>query len=718
MNQNLYPESPRTVPVGLTQVSGAYKRQVLYVMAAIVLFLCLYAAMIAGAGFLVYGAFIYPMGSINKFTILLKLGSIAASVMLLAFLLKFLLTRHNTDNNPLYLEITEQEHPRLFAFIRQLCQETQAPFPNRIFVSHEINAAVFYNSTLLSLFLPVKKNLLIGLGFVNSVNLSEFKAVLAHEFGHFSQKSMKLGSHIYIANRIIYEMVYGRNQWDDWFEKWKASDIRLSFFAWLLMPIVWTIRKGMSLIYQVINLIHASLSRQMEFNADLVAVSVTGSNAIVNALYKLGISGEAFSFSNGQVSTAIDNKLYTRNLFYHHTRGMEHLKRHDKQFSQSLLAPASTANGGKHFLFNNEDEHLPEMYASHPSNYKREQNAKATFVEGVEDNQSPWLLFEEAEAMAEKVTRNMLTVNLELPDNAQLIDPEEVQQFIEAELRETTYDARYHGVYDNRFLTELPLGDTEAIIAAAGITADGVGAALDQLFGAELHQQMESVNWRRKDMEKVALVLQKYDKRKEFTLSDGTYPAKEAKQVHERIVQSFEADQEWYRQFDQKVFTVHYQMLSKLPEMGAEFMHRYTFHLELQTVLKGVRQVQEDVQTTVNALIAAGQITQKQGAGFAAELYQARTRMEAILTRADQLVLPAFNNTATIQAFGKYLLEEPLVEVYHESVDGGQINGLMNQAGTVLERSRRMYFKSLGGILNLQQQMVTQYLAQKQDVIA
>ncbi|HEX8529505.1 MAG TPA: hypothetical protein VF646_05760, partial [Cytophagales bacterium] len=109
MNQNLYPQSPGTAPAGLTQLSGAYKRQVLYVMAAIVLFLLLYAAMIVAAGYVVYGAFIYPMGRINKFTLLLKFGSIAASLMLFAFLLKFLFTRHNTDDNPLYTEITEEE---------------------------------------------------------------------------------------------------------------------------------------------------------------------------------------------------------------------------------------------------------------------------------------------------------------------------------------------------------------------------------------------------------------------------------------------------------------------------------------------------------------------------------------------------------------------------------------------------------------------------------
>ncbi len=720
MNQNLYPESPRTAPAGLTQLSGAYKRQVLYVMVAIVLFLCLYAAMIVAAGYVVYGAFIYPMDRINKFTLLLKFGSIAASLMLFAFLLKFLLTRHDTDDNPLYTEITEEEHPRLFAFVRQLCQETQAPFPHKIFVSHEINAAVFYNSTILSLFLPVRKNLLIGLGFVNSVNLTEFKAVLAHEFGHFSQKSMKLGSYIYVANRIIHEMVYGRNQWDEWFDQWRGADFRLSVFAWLLTPVVWTLRKGMSLIYQVINLIHASLSRQMEFNADLVAVSVTGSNAIVNALHKLGTSGEAFAFSNGQVGTAVDHKLYTRNLFYHHTRGMDHLRRHNPQFGQSLLdqKAGDRGQGEKYFVFNDEDEHLPEMYASHPSNYKREQNAKAAFVAGVEDDRSPWLLFDHPEALAEKVTRNMLTVNLGLPADTAFTDAEAVQQFIEAELRETTYDARYHGVYDNRFLSPLPLDETEALAEKTGIDAANATATLEELLGESLQRHMADVNRRSKDLEKVVQVLQKIDKRKEFTLSDGTFAAKEAKAVYERLTASFEADQAWYAQFDEKMFVVHALLVRQLPELEGEFKHRYTFHLELQSMLKQVRQVQEDIQQTVGKLIAVGQVTEENQAGFATELYQARIRVAAALARAGELTPPAFSNAVAGQSFAQYLLAEPLTEVYQQSVDGSQVNALLDQTGAVLERLKRMYFKSLGGILHLQQEVVTRHRAKKTGVMS
>ena len=37
------------------------------------------------------------------------------------------------------------------------------------------------------MFLPVKKNLTMGLGLINSTTVSELKSILAHEFGHFSK---------------------------------------------------------------------------------------------------------------------------------------------------------------------------------------------------------------------------------------------------------------------------------------------------------------------------------------------------------------------------------------------------------------------------------------------------------------------------------------------------------------------------------------------------
>jgi hypothetical protein len=273
-------------------------------------------------------------------------------------------------------------------------------------------------------------------------------------------------------------------------------------------------------------------------------------------------------------------------------------------------------------------------------------------------------------------------------------------------------------VYDNRFLSPLPLDEVDALAEKLGIGAGIAAQALEEVLGESLQKHMADVGRRRKDLEKVGLVLQKIDKRKEFTLSDGTYPAKEAKAVYERLAATFETDQAWYTQFDEKMFVIHALLVRQVPELAGEFRHRYTFHLELQALLKQVRQVQEDLQETVNKIIAVGQLTEENQTGFATELYQARIRVAAALDRANELTPPAFSNAVAGQLLGQYLLTEPLTDVYQQSVDGNQINALINQTGTVLERLKRMYFKSLGGILHLQRDVVTRHNAKKTNIIA
>src|SRR5262249_26442963 len=112
-------------------------------------------------------------------------------IIFLLFLIKGFFAKREPETS-FQLEIFPEEHPRLLDFLSRLCDDTGAPVPHRIVVSPEINAAVFYEESLLGLIVPPPKNLLIGLGLVNVLTLSEFKAVMAHELGHFSQRGMLL----------------------------------------------------------------------------------------------------------------------------------------------------------------------------------------------------------------------------------------------------------------------------------------------------------------------------------------------------------------------------------------------------------------------------------------------------------------------------------------------------------------------------------------------
>ena len=149
-----------------------------------------------------------------------------------------------------------KEQTELMNFIYKICEETGAPKPKRVYIDPDVNAYVSYTNMWMSLIFPTRKELTIGFGLVGCLNLSEFKAVVAHEFGHFAQRSMKIGSYIISANTIIHDMIFTRDSWDNTLEQWRGSDIRLSFPAWIISPVIWIIRQVLNLFYQFLNIMY------------------------------------------------------------------------------------------------------------------------------------------------------------------------------------------------------------------------------------------------------------------------------------------------------------------------------------------------------------------------------------------------------------------------------------------------------------------------------
>ena len=193
------------------------------------------------------------------------------------------------------IALSEHDQPKLFAFIRQLTTEANAPFPKRIFISADVNAAVFYNSSFWSMFLPVKKNLKIGLGLVNALNVSEFKAVMAHEFGHFSQRSMKFGSYVYNMNRVIYNMLYDNDGYTKLLNAMSKLHSLFYLTAYINLKIITLIQYVLKKVCIVLNKTYMALSREMEFHADAMAAFVSGSNHVINSLKRIDVAQTCYN---------------------------------------------------------------------------------------------------------------------------------------------------------------------------------------------------------------------------------------------------------------------------------------------------------------------------------------------------------------------------------------------------------------------------------------
>ncbi len=255
--------------------------------------------------------------------------------------------------------------------------------------------------------------------------MSEAKAVLAHEFGHFGQRSMKIGSYVYIATHLIYHMVTIRDRWDNLVYQWSQQDLRIAVPGWVLRGMVWCVRQLMIGMYQLINLANASLSRQMEFNADLVAVSVSGSDAIITGLYKSMYANELFNNVVSELKNAHDHQLQTKNLYAHLDSTLEEERKKDPQ--GQFKAPPALEQG--EFLFSKDDKiTVSPMYLSHPSNFDREQNAKKFYIEAENDERSAWLLFgDKAEELKQWNTQHLYEAAFPQKAGVQLVEPEELE---------------------------------------------------------------------------------------------------------------------------------------------------------------------------------------------------------------------------------------------------------------------------------------------------
>ena len=660
--------------------------------------------MIVASLFLVKIAIEFPIGRGGTWPILMKLGAIGASVMLFVFTLKFMFKKMSY-NHPTNVELKEKDQPTLFAFIRQLCEETGAPFPKKIIVNEEINASVFYDKPLLSMFLPVKKNLLIGLGLVNSLNLTEFKAVLAHEFGHFSQRSMKLGSYVYMANRIIHDMVYSRDKWDNMLDSWSRSDIRIAVFAWVLKAAVWLIRNILMLVYKGINLVHASLSRQMEFNADLVAVSVTGSNAIINALSKIMRSSTAMNVAFNQLATASEHKLYTNNLFFHQYEAEQILKEKNEDLKDKTPVLDSR---GVPFLFDKNDTNIPSMYASHPPNFDREQNAKKTYIDGIEATQPAWDLFDNADKLKQLVTQKVYDNSNLKPKKAALHSADEVNAFIQSEIEETTYDARYQGTYENRYLHLLAneVAQTKSFEQYPDKTS--VLTALDNLYQGDLGEEMTKRVALQKQTDDLQVIAQNLGKQKTFKFLDKTHKAADIDKVYEAIQGQITAQYNgWFKNFDEQVQLVHFALVNhfELPEK-AEYLLRSHFHKELQATQQHLVEINGLFQNCMYELQQYSQFDEELVYTFESKLNHIRDQLAKAMEDVHNLTVPPFKFIENEPKLVDFLLDKKVIRGGRNVFSESWINSLGTQVGTTTSRAGRLYHKSLGNLIALQEKIV------------
>ena len=444
----IYPATPGNVPSRITEPSAAFKKEVAGTMGSIIFFFVVYIllfllsiALIIGC---LYGGFMIIVTIPKMITILIGLGLIGLGIMVFVFLIKFMFAVSKFDNSG-SIEISEKDQPKLFAFIRQLTKDTQTPFPKKIYLSPEVNACVFYNSSFWSMFFPVRKNLQIGLGLVNIVSVSEFKAVMAHEFGHFSQRSMKLGSFVYNVNKVIFNMLFENNSYKNFLQGWANVHGTFAFFAMLTARIAegiqWVLRK----VYGVINKSYMRLSREMEFHADAVAASVSGSESLVTALRKLEIGDSGYNIALHKCNELLKEKKVSENVYQNHSIIVKQIA---SEYNLDIKNEMPLVT--RSFIDNNNYSRInyKNQWASHPSTEDREHHLESLGVKAEIIDDPAWVLFENNTQVQAEMTRKIYERVTEKETTT--INGKEFEEQYSTDIKRYVLPDEYNGYFSGR----------------------------------------------------------------------------------------------------------------------------------------------------------------------------------------------------------------------------------------------------------------------------
>jgi Zn-dependent protease with chaperone function len=482
---HVYPQGPASVPPNLTAATSTYKQRAWLAMIGLAVFIALYFALsgwFAWTSWRLFSSMFGPGGHGDLWAFVVGVCCAFLAVFMLKALF-FIQHRYAIED----IEVTRADQPRLFEFIDRLADEARAPRAHKVYLSARVNAAVFYDLSLLNLIIPSKKNLEIGLGLINVLSLGELKAVLAHEFGHFAQRSMAVGRWVYISQQIAGHVVARRDALDKLLRSLSRLDLRIAWVGWLLSIIVWSIRSLMDVLFRGVLLAQRALSRQMEFQADLVAVSLTGSDALVHALHKLQAADDAWDKAMGFAGSEANNKRAVKDLFAVQDRIVERMREILGQPSYCCAPPMPDGARETHRVFKAELAQPPRMWVTHPPSTEREEKAKKRYVAADIDQRSAWELFRDAPGIKERMSRHIF--------REATLDETPMEQTLSQ--LDKTYgraflDRAYRGVYLNRSPVRYAQS-VDSLYRAPASTAN-LKEALANLYPAGLADQVEQLN--------------------------------------------------------------------------------------------------------------------------------------------------------------------------------------------------------------------------------
>ena len=280
------------------KVNGLLLVYFLLIIGTILFFLAVVAGAIFGAIFMISEEYF------NFKIAALLLGAVIMAGVCVKVVLSPLL-RMFERRDQVGTEIKRKDYPELFRVIDEIVEKAGCKFPRKVYIYNECNAFVNCRSIWGHLF-NFRKNLTIGLPLLYTLNKTELKAILSHEFGHFTQKSIAINSIANLSEFICAAIARSLEQIEQ--ADADSYEAKAQWFAELATKI-------MVKQYHKVAPLNGILSRAQEFDADTFSYSIVGSEAAISALSKISYFADRWNSIMGILYGYVEDKRCPQDIY-------------------------------------------------------------------------------------------------------------------------------------------------------------------------------------------------------------------------------------------------------------------------------------------------------------------------------------------------------------------------------------------------------------------
>ncbi len=183
------------------------------------------------------------------------------------------------------IQLKREAQPQIWQLCDKVAREVETKTVDEIFLSPQPGIGVHLSGGLFSmLFGRTKRTLTIGMPSISALSISEMEAILAHEYGHFSNKDTAWNSLTFTMAAALHNALLAMPS------PWNAGGSIWMIVTSALNPALWVL-KGYELLFSVVT---AGFSRMREVFADRTAIALYGQQNFCDGLLKVARNDHIF----------------------------------------------------------------------------------------------------------------------------------------------------------------------------------------------------------------------------------------------------------------------------------------------------------------------------------------------------------------------------------------------------------------------------------------